>query len=429
MPSVDQIIAFVSPFVQAYGYIAVFTLSILEAMPLTGIVVPGEIIIVLGGFFAKTGDLNLIYVILAAGIGAIIGDFIGYILGYKFGENLLRKYGKYLFFKEAHFEKTKKLMHEHCGKSLFIGRFNKVTRAFVPFIAGSSKVPFLKFMIFNIIGGLSWAIVYVGVGFIFGKSWEVASKYLGRFILIAIALSAIIILAYRIINKHKHIFAKYHLHVLMINIAALYLLGKMIDDAAKGELMAKIDYWINIKITVLWHPYFIKFMMGITQIATPSTLITVSAALFLTLAYQQKIYHYFLLIFSIVGGVWIEMFMKGIVERPRPTNALFFVDNYSLPSGHATMAFIFFTMLLYSFKDDFKSALKKKLFITGCIFGFLLIGFSRIFLNVHWFSDVIAGFALGLFWITLLILIFKFVISTRKKTPQLQNPTDLNMIK
>jgi len=116
------------------------------------------------------------------------------------------------------------------------------------------------------------------------------------------------------------------------------------------------------------------------------------------------------------GGLLFEVLTKVIIHRARPENALIEVSGYSFPSGHATMAIIFFSLLLYSFKDDIKNKALKNIFIASNIIFFLIIGLSRVYLNVHWFSDVLAGFGLGLFWLTLLILIFKIIIASSNKT-------------
>jgi undecaprenyl-diphosphatase len=296
-----------------------------------------------------------------------------------------------------------------------IGRFHSLTRAFAPFVAGSTNVPFLKFMTYNIIGGISWAISFITIGYIFGESYEIASKYIGRFIFIAIVLSIAIVYLYRLINKRKHIFKKYQLYTLTLNIFSLYLFSKIIEDVADKELITKLDIWLNAKIVLLWNPLFNEVMIFITNIASPINLFILSIILFGFLVYKRKWYHSLLLLSSMIGGLIFEFLTKIIIHRARPENALIEVSGYSFPSGHATIAIIFFSLLLYSFKDDIKNKTLRYIFIIGNILLFLLIGFSRIYLNVHWFSDVLAGFSLGLFWLTLLILVFKIIISLSKK--------------
>ena len=189
-----------------WGYLIIFITAMLEATPLFGLIIPGQSIVVVGGFLAKQSILDVGDIIFLAALGAILGDLIGYSLGKKYGYSFITKYGKYFLFKKEYFEKTKKIMNNHTGKSLIIGRFNSLTRAFAPFVAGSTNVPFSKFLLYNIIGGISWAALFVLIGYVFGKSYEVASKYFGRLILFTILISILIIYTYKFLKKREYIF-------------------------------------------------------------------------------------------------------------------------------------------------------------------------------------------------------------------------------
>lgn len=416
MSIIDKLVNLLLPALNHWGYWIVLFAAMLESLPLFGLFFPGQLIVVIGGFFVKLGVLDLGDTILIAATGAIIGDLIGYILGKRYGYAFITRYGKYFFFKKEYFEKTKKLMENHAGKTLVIGRFNSLTRAFAPFVAGSSNVSLLKFLIYNFIGGISWAISFVMIGYIFGRSYEIVSKYIGRFIFIALVASIIIIYLYRFVNKRKRVFTKHYLQILTLNIASLYLFSKMIEDVVDGEFITKVDVWINAKMALLWNPILNKAMIVITNIVSPSSLFVLSLILFGLLVYKKKWYCSFLLLFSMVGGVVFELLTKPIIHRTRPENALIEVSGYSFPSGHATMAIIFFSLLLYSFKDDIKNKALKYIFISGNIILFLIIGLSRVYLNVHWFSDILAGFSLGLFLLTLLMLVFRTIIQISTKT-------------
>jgi undecaprenyl-diphosphatase len=261
------------------------------------------------------------------------------------------------------------------------------------------------------------------LGYVFGKSYEIAAHYIGRFIFAAVVLSIVIIYLYKFLNKRKHIFSKYHLYALILNIFSLYLFSKLIEDVVDNELITKLDVWINAKIVLLWNPVLNKIMIFITNIVSPLSLLILSIILLGIFVFKKKRYYSLLLLFSISGGLFLEKIIKLIVQRARPENALIEVSGYSFPSGHATMALIFFSLLLYAFKDDIKNKALKYIFVVGSIILFLLIGFSRTYLNVHWFSDVIAGFSLCLFWLTLLILIFKTFIFLLKRHKVRDNPS------
>lgn len=116
------------------------------------------------------------------------------------------------------------------------------------------------------------------------------------------------------------------------------------------------------------------------------------------------------------GGLLFEFLTKLIIQRPRPMNALISAPGYSFPSGHATMAMIFFALIIYAYKDDLEKGWRRNSFIVANIMLFLLVGLSRIYLNVHWTSDVIAGWSLGLFWLTLMILLLQIIMALYKRT-------------
>src|SRR3989344_3143871 len=184
MKITDKILSLPIPVLHLWGYPIVFLSALLEASPFFGIFIPGQTIVMIGGFYAKLGVLNIYYVIVLSALGAIIGDLIGYVLGRRYGYSFIRDYGKYFFFKKEYFKKTKELMNEHTGKTIIIGRFNSITRAFAPFVAGSSKVPFKKFLFYNIAGGISWGVFFSLVGYIFGKAYKVASRYINGLLLV-----------------------------------------------------------------------------------------------------------------------------------------------------------------------------------------------------------------------------------------------------
>ena len=99
--------------------------------------------------------------------------------------------------------------------------------------------------------------------------------------------------------------------------------------------------------------------------------------------------------------------IKIIVQRARPEQGLVSASGFSFPSGHATMAVIFFSLLIYLFRDEIKNKALRWIFVAGCWLLIFLVGISRVYLGVHWLSDVLAGWALGLFVVSLGIVVFR----------------------
>lgn len=119
-------------------------------------------------------------------------------------------------------------------------------------------------------------------------------------------------------------------------------------------------------------------------------------------------------IISIVSTGAITICMKEFFLRARPDNALqMIIDDPSFPSGHAVLGSAFFVAFAYVFASYIKDPIKKKLLFIVSIMAILFIGLSRIVLNVHWTTDVIAGWFLGIFCTGLTILIINRIFRNK----------------
>lgn len=150
-----------------------------------------------------------------------------------------------------------------------------------------------------------------------------------------------------------------------------------------------------------------KILLFFTNLGDTVALAILSSLLFIYLFFRKRKNDLFLLVLGLGGGFFLRTVIKLLVHRARPENALLEASEFSFPSGHAVMSIIFFSLLIYFFKDKIKNKLVKYSFISINILIFLLIGFSRIYFGVHWLSDVLGGFALGGFWLSSVILFFE----------------------
>jgi membrane protein DedA with SNARE-associated domain len=145
-----------------YGYAAVFLIVGAESI---GIPLPGETTLTLAAIYAgATHELNIAGIIAAAAVGAIIGDNIGYLLGRSGGYPLLRRYGHYVRVNERRVKIGRYLFQRHGGKVVFFGRFISILRTYAAFLAGTMKMAWRRFLLFNAAGGIVWALVF-GLGF------------------------------------------------------------------------------------------------------------------------------------------------------------------------------------------------------------------------------------------------------------------------
>jgi membrane protein DedA with SNARE-associated domain len=151
----------------AYGYLAVFLFIGIESM---GIPFPGETMLITAAIYAgNTHRLNVILVIAAAAAGAIAGDNIGYGIGHWGGYRLVRRYGRIIRLHEGRLKLGQYLFRRHGGKVVFFGRFVSVLRAYAAFLAGTNRMPWRRFLVFNAAGGILWAAVFGTGAYLLGQ--------------------------------------------------------------------------------------------------------------------------------------------------------------------------------------------------------------------------------------------------------------------
>lgn len=154
----------------------VFALPALESSVFLGFVIPGETAVVVGGFLAYEHKVSLPGVLAAAILGAIVGDSIGFWVGERWGDTLLARLPK-RFVKPEHVVQGKDMIHRLGGRAVFAGRWVSVLRALVPGLCGTSRMPYGSFLLWNAIGGVTWATGYTLLGFLAGSAWKRVEHY------------------------------------------------------------------------------------------------------------------------------------------------------------------------------------------------------------------------------------------------------------
>ena len=156
--------------ISAHGYWIVAIIVAVESM---GVPAPGETALVTAAIFAGTTHrLDIVWVILAAAVGAIVGDNIGYMLGRRFGYALLLRYGKLVRIDEKRIKLGQYLFRRHGGKVVFFGRFIALLRAAAAVLAGTRCMDWRRFLFFNASGGVLWAAAYGSAAYFFGERVE-----------------------------------------------------------------------------------------------------------------------------------------------------------------------------------------------------------------------------------------------------------------
>lgn len=163
--------------IQTVGYLGVFAIVFLESGLMVGFFFPGDSLLFTAGFLASQGFFDIKILIVGCFIAAVAGDSIGYYLGQKFGRKLFSRDDSIWFHKD-HLNRAQSFYDKHGGKTIILARFIPVIRAFAPVVAGIGIMRYKKFVIFNLVGGVLWAIAIPLAGYYLGSLIPDVDKYL-----------------------------------------------------------------------------------------------------------------------------------------------------------------------------------------------------------------------------------------------------------
>jgi membrane-associated protein len=188
---VDTITNAIESLPTSAAYAIIFALVFGEAAVFIGFVLPGETAVVLGGFLASIGHLNIFVLCTLVFVAAVIGDSVGFEVGKKFGPRVINL--KILHRHRARLDKAQHMLRERGGPAVFMGRFTAFFRAVMPGLAGLSQMRYRTFLPWNALGGLIWGVGFCLLGYFAGNSYERVAAEVGRGT--AIAVAAIVIIA------------------------------------------------------------------------------------------------------------------------------------------------------------------------------------------------------------------------------------------
>ncbi|HJU57745.1 MAG TPA: DedA family protein [Actinomycetota bacterium] len=199
----DRIIDFLRPYLEPpWGYVIVFVATFLENSVGAGVIVPGETLVIIGGFYARIGELWLPGVSIVAIVGAVLGDNLGYWIGRRFGRGFVERHGRKLFITPERLEAAERFYQRHGGKTVFLGRFVPVVRSVGFIVAGVAEMEWRRFILYDVAGAVIWGIGHSMLGYALGASYERWEKYLtpiglGFLVLLLLVIGASKLLAAR----------------------------------------------------------------------------------------------------------------------------------------------------------------------------------------------------------------------------------------
>jgi len=457
----EQILEDVSHALGSWTYALVGVFAFAETGAFVGLLVPGETVMILGGAVAGQGATDLYLTIALAWVAAVAGDTTSFFIGRRLGREFLLRHGPRFGLDHDRLRQVEDFFSRHGGKTIFLGRFVGFVRAFAPFIAGSSGMRFKQFFPYSVLGCGLWVSSAVVVGYLFSRSIDQALKYAGKGALVlgtlivvvagAVWLSRflrveenrrksvawmeehgatrwLVALGRRYQRQLRFIAARATpgrdfgleftslLAALAVAVFVLVAYTVIVSDdpgPTPGDQTA-IDVVEHLHSGVLLAVSKVITFLGSGVFSWGLTL--VCAAL---LAWRRRWAELCVLVagMAIISLGFQEI--KAAIDRPRPPGP-HEVDTSgsAFPSGHAAHSVLYVWAAVTIVLRLRPGMARGALVVVAGIVLTALVGLSRVYLNVHYLSDVSAGWALGVAAFSFCALAALIVTQMRKTAPQ-----------
>ena len=447
--SFDQIV----PSLQALGILSYWLIglgSALEAFFLTGVVVPGTLIVDAGGILVQRGLLDFFDLAWFVAIGSIIGSEASYWTG-RLAKNRLP--GRHRIERSAAFVRATALFEKRGGAALVVGRFLGPVAGLVPLAAAMAGMERRRFVIWNVLGSIPYALLHVAIGYFMGDVLGRIGGSLTRVALLAgvvlllliilwgllysalrllpLAL-AILMMALRSLAEHPAAASRLRNHpktvewvkarldrttftglpLSLLGLVFLYIGGVWLDSVFEfisGTPLLQVDSRLAELIHHFQSPTPIRIASIITAIGSWQVIVPVIAACLIWLMLNARRPLAVGLLVSVLGNTTTVALLKQAFGRSRSPLGYYAETSGSFPSGHAAASVAVFGMLSYIFWRTGRLRVETALLAAGLMA--FAIGVSRIYLIEHYLSDVLNGWLVGALWLTLGIAVSEWLKS------------------
>lgn len=418
---------------------AVFLISLSESLAVVGLVVPGVVLMTAIGAMMGGGILPFWLTLTWAILGAIAGDGISYWLGHHYHQHLrdfwpFRQFPKLLARGEAFFK-------HHGGKSIIFGRFVGPVRPMIPVIAGMMDMTPKRFLFFNVLSAIAWAPLYSLPGILIGASLGTLSPEVAKRVGFLILLVLLILwLIYIVLLKiggwlagviHDSLSRLWQSWITSNQLPWLRTILRKAEGIEEGQLgtaclfllgvfiftFTLIDVWNGIGLVrwnepvyqvlrALYSDRWIDVFAIFTELANPWVLLPAAGAIGFWLSLKKQKTAALCWLITIGVGFLIGLFLKHTLGISRPEGLLAYSQENAFPSGHTLTATLVFGFASALIRDALPPTQRWIPWIIS-IPLILLIAFSRLYLGVHWFTDILGSLSLGTACVAIGTLVYR----------------------
>jgi len=366
--------------------------------------------------------------------GAVAGDVSSFWLGFHFRDRISNMW-PFTRYKES-LEQGQAFFKKYGGKSVAFGRFFGPVRAVVPLIAGTVGMQPWRFAIASILSSLVWAPAYLAPGMVFGASLELASQVAFRLVILIVLLAILIWLmtwlvrlTFRLCQPHasawiqsilnwsrlhpafteiaaaladpKHPEARGLALLATILIFAVGLSALVLGTVINGGALAGADQMVLSALQSLHTPWADHLMLLGSRLADKPVITALIVAVVVFLAWQRHWRSLMYWVAAVGFGLFASVALKYGLQIPRPPNEVPGLGPYSFPSGHTLRAVVLFGFLAVIIARSMRERWRWLPYgLAGMMI--ILVALSRLYLGVHWLSDILGSITLGMLWVGIL---------------------------
>jgi membrane protein DedA with SNARE-associated domain/membrane-associated phospholipid phosphatase len=424
---------------QALGkwtYVLVGVFAFLETGAFIGLIAPGETVVLAGGVIAGQGEISLVPLIGVVWGCAVLGDSTSFFIGRRLGRPFLERHGPKLKITPERLNQVEEYFDRHGGKTILIGRFIGLVRALAPFIAGSSGFAYRRFIPYSVVGTGLWATLFCVLGAVFWKSFDRVAGVAGHVLAAFAAVVAVTVGIVWVVRRLRDPEVRRRIGVWLDRqerrrgigrpVAAARVAGRAVGRplarlmgpeplelvtvlavAGVGAYACALNAFevshdsgptlLDQRALDLAERLQMSLLVDVAKVVTtfgsfPSVVLLVVITGVLLASNGRRTEPIALVAGLVLLYVAVQV-MKAGFDRPRPPGGLVATQGEAFPSGHAaySTAWVAAAVAWWSYLG---LAGRATLVLAAIAFS-AAIGLSRVYLQVHWLSDVAAGWGLG----------------------------------
>jgi membrane protein DedA with SNARE-associated domain/membrane-associated phospholipid phosphatase len=437
LPNLEQLLLDIGDRLGPWTYLLVGGLAFLETGAFVGLVAPGETAMLLGGLVAGQGKIDLLTLIAICWAAATLGDLTSFFLGRRLGRAFLVTHGPKVQITEERLHTVEGFFDRHGGKAILIGRFVGLVRAIAPFLAGSSGMPLRRFVPYDVIGAGLWSSTFILLGYVFWQSFSQLLEYAKKG---ALALGVVIVVIVGLVWAMRWLGVAENRAKARAWLArqaerpALAPVARALRPVVRTSAAPARFVWdrvtpgeLGLELTTLAAVASVgvfAFVAETVRVSERTFAVGDEAVLRLADRLRQDMLVSIAKVVSALGSLPVVLGLVGVtcvflvtrrelwragalvvglgltyvlvhvtkaaVDRPRPARALVEADGSSFPSGHAAYAIAWIAVAVV-LSRVLPTLASRFAFVTVAIVIAAAVGLTRLYLRVHFLSDVLAG--------------------------------------